>query len=117
MSICVKKLEERNFMISENVLKIVDDGIILRLRISPNASKNQFIFAEDMIKLKITAQPIENKANKAVVEYLSKLFKVPKTKISILRGDTSKEKTLLIKTDDMAKIENIKTILSEVEKK
>lgn len=104
-------------MISENVLKIVDDGIILRLRISPNASKNQFIFAEDMIKLKITAQPIENKANKAVVEYLSKLFKVPKTKITILKGDTSKEKTLLIKTTDMKKIENIKTILSEVEKK
>lgn len=104
-------------MILENVLKIVDDGIILRLRISPNASKNQFIFAEDMIKLKITAQPIENKANKSVVEYLSKLFKVPKTKITILKGDTSKEKTLLIKTTDMKKIENIKTILSEVEKK
>lgn len=104
-------------MISENVLKIVDDGIILRLRISPNASKNQFIFTDGMIKLKITAQPIENKANKAVVEYLSKLFKVPKTKITILKGDTSKEKTLLIKTTDMEKIENIKTILSEVEKK
>lgn len=104
-------------MISENVLKIVDDGIILRLRISPNASKNQFIFADDMIKLKITAQPIENKANKAVIEYLSKLFKVPKTKITILKGDTSKEKTLLIKTTDIEKIENIKTILSEVDKK
>ena len=104
-------------MISENVLKIVDDWIILRLRISPNASKNQFIFADDMIKLKITAQPIENKANKAVIEYLSKLFKVPKTKITILKGDTSKEKTLLIKTTDMEKIENIKTILSEVDKK
>ena len=104
-------------MISENVLKIVDDGIVLRLRISPNASKNQFIFADDMIKLKITAQPIENKANKAVIEYLSKLFKVPKTKITILKGDTSKEKTLLIKTTDMEKIENIKTILSEVDKK
>lgn len=104
-------------MISENVLKIVDDGIILRLRISPNSSKNQFIFADDMIKLKITAQPIENKANKAVIEYLSKLFKVPKTKITILKGDTSKEKTLLIKTTDMEKIENIKTILSEVDKK
>ena len=117
MSNCVKKLEERNFMISENVLKIVDDGIILRLRISPNASKNQFIFTDDMIKLKITAQPIENKANKAVIEYLSKLFKVPKTKITILKGDTSKEKTLLIKTTDKEKIENIKTILSEVDKK
>ncbi len=103
-------------MVSEDIIKIVDDGIILRIRISPNAAKNQIIVSEDMIKLKITAQPIENKANKAVVEYLSKLFKIPKTSITILKGDTSKDKTLLLKTADKSKIENIKTILSDVEK-
>ena len=94
-------------MISENVLKIVDDGIILRLRISPNSSKNQFIFTDDMIKLKITAQPIENKANKALVEFLSKKFKVPKTSIQIVKGDTSKEKTLLFSINDEEKKQNI----------
>lgn len=104
-------------MVSEEVLKIVEDGVILRIRIAPNSAKNQFIVSDDMIKLKITAQPIENKANKAVIEYLSKLFKIPKTSISILKGDTSKDKTLLLKTTDLSKIENIKTILSDVEKK
>jgi hypothetical protein len=93
------------------VCKKVDDGIILRLKIAPNSAKNQLILSDDIIKLKITAQPIENKANKAVIEYLSKLFKIPKTSISILKGDTSKEKTLLFKTDNEEKIEKIKTIL------
>ena len=79
-------------------------------------SKNQFILSEEMIKLKITAQPIENKANKAVVEYLSKLFKVPKTSIEIVKGDTSKDKTLLLKTTDVQKIENIKSVISSIEK-
>lgn len=103
-------------MVSEEVLKIVEDGVVLKLRIAPNSAKNQLILSDDMIKLKITAQPIENKANKAVVEYLSKLFKIPKTSISILKGDTSKDKTLLLRTNDLRKIENIKSILSDVEK-
>lgn len=103
-------------MISENILKFTDDGIVLKLRISPNAAKNQLILSDEMIKLKITAQPIENKANKAVVEYLSKLFKIPKTSITILKGDTSKDKTLLLRTNDKSKIDNVKTILSDVEK-
>lgn len=103
-------------MVAEEVLKIVEDGVILKIRIAPNSAKNQLVLSEDMVKLKITAQPIENKANKAVVEYLSKLFKVPKTSISILKGDTSKDKTLLLKTTDSTKIETIQTILSDVEK-
>ena len=105
------------WMVSEEILKIVEDGVVLKIRIAPNSAKNQLVLSDDMVKLKITAQPIENKANKAVVEYLSKLFKIPKTSISILKGDTSKDKTLLLKTSDLSKIENIKTILSDVEKK
>lgn len=98
----------------ENNITIKDDGVLLKIRISPNASKNQIMFDGDIIKLKVTAQPIENKANKAVVEYLSKLLKVPKTSISIVKGDTSKDKTLFITTSDNEKKESIKkTILSE----
>ena len=103
-------------MVSEDNLKIVKDGILLKIRIVPNSSKNQFILSEEMIKLKITAQPIENKANKAVVEFLSKLFKIPKTSIEIVKGDTSKDKTLLLKTSDVQKIENIKSVISSIEK-
>ena len=52
---------------------------------------------ETGIKVKLTAQPIEGKANKALVEFLSKQLKIPKTSIEILRGETSKDKTLLLK--------------------
>ena len=78
--------------------------LTVHIEISPNASKNEIVPFNDSVKIKITAQPIENKANKALVEYLSKLFKIPKTNIEILKGDTSKEKTILIKTDDKEKI-------------
>ena len=55
--------------VEENI-RFCDDGIVLKIRISPNASKNQIMLSDDMIKVKVTAQPIENKANKALVEFL-----------------------------------------------
>lgn len=87
------------------------DGIVLRVKISPSASKNEIIKSEDGIKVKITAPPVDGKANKCLVEYLSKLLKVPKTSIEILRGETAREKTLLLKVFNDDKIKFVKTIL------
>ncbi len=91
----------------------MEKGFLLNLRISPNASKNEIIKSDDgSIKVKITAQPVDGKANKALIEFLSKTFKIPKTSIDIVRGETSKDKTVLFKTDDVDKINRIKEIFS-----
>ena len=68
--------------------------LTVHIEISPNASKNEIIPCNDSVKIKITAQPIENKANKALIEFLSKHFSVPKSKIKITKGLTSKNKTV-----------------------
>ncbi len=91
------------------MLKETDAGILISFKISPNASKNEIIKTEDGIKIKITAQPVDGKANKALVEFLSKQFKIPKTSIEIVKGHTSKEKTLLIKTTDSVKKDQLKS--------
>lgn len=88
-----------------------DKGIILKLKISPNASKNEIIKTEDGVKVKITAQPVDGKANKCLIEFLSKTFKIPKTSIAIIKGETSKEKTLLIKIFEDDKISMIKNVI------
>lgn len=87
--------------------KQTGNGILISFKISPNASKNEIIKTDEDIKIKITAQPIDNKANKALVEFLSKQFKIPKTSIEIVKGHTSKEKTLLLKTDKPEALANI----------
>ncbi len=89
------------------MIKETSDGLLIRIKIVPNSSKNDLIIEEEFIKVKVTAQPIENKANKALVEFLSKRFKVPKTSIEIVKGDTSKEKTLLFSIKDEEKKQNI----------
>ena len=89
------------------MIKETSDGLLIRIKIVPNSSKNDLIIEDEFIKVKVTAQPIENKSNKALVEFLSKRFKVPKTSIEIVKGDTSKEKTLLFSIKDEEKKQNI----------
>lgn len=96
-----------------NLFKEVENGLLLKVKIVPNSSKNDIVLEENFIKIKITAQPIENKANKALIEFLSKTFKIPKTSIEIIKGEISKDKTVFFKTSDESKI---KTIISSLTK-
>ena len=89
------------------MIKETQDGLLIRIKIVPNSSKNDLIIEDEFIRVKVTAQPIENKANKALVEFLSKRFKIPKTSIQIVKGDTSKEKTLLFSINDEEKKQNV----------
>lgn len=91
---------------------MAEDSLIIKLKISPNASKNEIIKNDTEIKIKITAQPIENKANKALVEFLSKKLKIAKSNIEIIKGETSKEKTLLFKNISSDKMVEIKSLLT-----
>ena len=84
-----------------------DDGILIDIKVVPNSSKNDIITESDVVKIKVTAQPVENKANKALIEVISKNLKVPKTSISVVRGHTSKTKTLFIKVNDIDKRKEI----------
>lgn len=96
------------------MLKETKDGQVLTLRISPNASKNEIIKTPEGIKIKITAQPIDGKANKALVEFLAKQFKVPKSYFEIIRGETSKDKSILINNIDAEKVNQINEMLNNI---
>lgn len=96
------------------MLKETKDGQVLTLRISPNASKNEIIKTREGIKIKITAQPIDGKANKALIEFLAKQFKVPKSYFEIIRGETSKDKSILINNIDAEKVNQINKMLNNI---
>ena len=85
------------------MIKELENGLLVNIRIIPNSSKNDLIREGEYVKVKVTAQPIENKANKALIEYLSKRLKLPKSSIEIVKGETSKDKILLFKISDAAK--------------
>ncbi len=74
------------------------DKKILKVHIVPNSSKNQIIdsWNEDTIKIKLQAPAVDGKANKALISFLSEILNVKKSKISILSGEKSREKTIKI---------------------
>lgn len=93
-------------MNDKKILEMTDKGLIVRLKIVPNSSRNEIFYDGEMLKVKITAQPIENKANKALIEFLSKNLKTAKGNIEITKGELSKEKTLLINGIDENEFNN-----------
>lgn len=47
----------------------------------------------------VKAQPVEGKANEAIIKILSDYFNVPKSNINILRGEHSKIKVIEVLTE------------------
>ena len=56
--------------------------------------------ADGSLKVKIRAQPVEGKANKYLVEFLSGVFSLPKSKVTLLKGETNSFKTLEIEAEE-----------------
>jgi uncharacterized protein (TIGR00251 family) len=74
----------------------------LRLKAKPNSRTDEVIReADGSLKVKIKAQPVEGKANKYLVEYLSKILNLPKSKITLLKGESNSFKTLEIDAEEI----------------
>lgn len=74
------------------------DDLLLRLRIQPKASRDAF--AEpygDAFKIRITAPPVDGKANEHLQRFLSKAFGVPLRDVLIETGETSRGKRVRIR--------------------
>ena len=72
-------------------------GVRLALQITPNAKKTEVIgVLDDALKLKLQAQPIEGKANEALVKFLAKALGVPRSALTITHGLTGKKKLVEI---------------------
>jgi len=67
------------------------------LKAQPGASKSEFagLYGESM-KVRIKAAAVEGAANKELIKFLSKSFKIPKSEIIIKSGQNSKIKQLLL---------------------
>ncbi len=67
----------------------------LHVQIQPGSVQNKVVSYKDgILKLKITAPPVEGKANQKLIGFLSDLLDIPKSYIAIKSGLTGKQKTL-----------------------
>jgi len=75
--------------------------LLLHCQLQPRASRNEIIGTMegshgDRVKIYITSPPVDGKANKHLIAITAKWFGTSKTRIKIIRGETGRQKTLLI---------------------
>ena len=79
---------------------------IISLRVTPGAKRNAVLaHTEGVWCIKIAAPPVEGKANDELVVYLSKLLGVRKSNLSVLKGQTSRNKLVSVAGLSQAEIE------------
>ncbi|WP_054030283.1 DUF167 domain-containing protein [Desulfatitalea tepidiphila] len=75
-----------------------EQGITFWVTVQPRASKTGIIGLHDKaLKIRLTAPPVDNAANKQCVEVLSKALGRPKSTIEIVAGQTSRQKQVRIR--------------------
>lgn len=85
-----------------------DDGVTIECYVTPKAGKSKIKGERNgALAVALAAPPVEGRANKALIEFLADLFSIPKTRISILRGETARLKLLHIKGIGMDEIVRI----------
>ncbi|MHC4269111.1 MAG: DUF167 domain-containing protein [Planctomycetota bacterium] len=79
-------------------LRVVDGGIVLSVKVQPNASKDRLVGEHaEQLKISVTVAPEKGKANKAVIKVLSKWLGVKSSDIQIISGETSRDKKVFIR--------------------
>ena len=72
-------------------------GVRVYVKVIPRSSKNEIIkMAEGEYKVRLTAPPIDNKANMMLTKLLSEYFSVPKSNLTIIGGKTARTKIIEI---------------------
>jgi uncharacterized protein (TIGR00251 family) len=67
------------------------------VKVHPRAKKNAITGRwGDLLKVSLTAPPVEGRANQACLEFFAKLLKVPRSSVTIASGQTSRNKVIRV---------------------
>jgi len=73
------------------------DGCILPVRVHPGAKRNAITGVHDgALKISLTTPPTDGRANDALIAFLAERLGVPRARISLIAGATSRVKALRI---------------------
>jgi len=80
-------------------------GVELHLLVQPRASRNQLVGTQgDELKVRLAAPPVDGAANVACCAFFAKLCRLPKGRVILVAGESSRHKRLLIDGADSAAV-------------
>jgi uncharacterized protein len=73
-------------------------GAALAVRVTPRASRNEIaeVLDDGTIKVRIAAQPADDEANAALLDFMSEILGVPKSRLDIVAGLTGRDKLISV---------------------
>lgn len=83
--------------------KKISEGYLLYVWAAPNAKKSEIIgsIGEPLrLKIKLNSPPVDGKANQELISFLARTLKISKSRMTLLKGQTSKFKEVLIATEE-----------------
>lgn len=98
---------------------VVEGGVRLALRLSPRASRNGFdgiiqdLEGRPLLKVRLTAPPVEGAANQALIAFLANALSLRKSDIVIRSGQASRVKILHLAGDPAAIVQKLEICLSD----
>ncbi len=76
-----------------------DDDLLLDCHLQPGAKRAEFAGQHgERLKIRISAPPVDGKANDALIHFLADAFAVSRQQVSLLSGQSSRQKRLRIQT-------------------
>ncbi len=82
------------------------DGCTITLRIQPGAKKSTVLSQHgDALKIALTAPPVDGKANEALIAFIAEALSLPRARISLLSGQTSRSKVLRVTGKSAAEVQ------------
>jgi uncharacterized protein len=78
--------------------KKIMSGVTIEVKVEPRSSRKQVVGIMDnnILKVKLTAPPVDGSANEQLIELISEVTGMKKAQISIIRGLSSKRKLVKI---------------------
>ena len=81
--------------------KIENDYVVLSIYAKPNAKQSALLaITDDALHIALHAKPQDGEANKELIKFIAKLFKLPKSHCELIRGEGSRHKQIRVPLSD-----------------
>lgn len=86
-------MPKRNFHLHDGKM-----GAAIAVRVTPRASRNKIveILADGTIKIHIAAPPVDGEANEKLIEFLSDVLNIPRSRLEIVAGLSGRDKLISV---------------------
>jgi uncharacterized protein (TIGR00251 family) len=80
--------------------KETPEGVMIPIKVVPKASRSEIVgWENEELKVRLAAVPEKGEANEELLRFLAKFFGVPKGAVKLIKGETSRHKTVKIEAE------------------